>query len=66
MPGRAARHPPASGFGVAGSEAATTRSSFVGAERSLAVCADPDDKEAARPGCPLCNLTNGEILESLL
>ena len=30
-------------------------------ERSLAVCAEPDDKEAARTGCPLGNLTNGEI-----
>ena len=41
-------------------------SSFIGVERLLAVCAEPDDKEAARTGCPLGNLTNGEILEPLL
>ena len=43
-----------------------SRSSFIGVERSLAVCASLDDKEAARVGCLFCNLTDGEILEPFL
>jgi hypothetical protein len=34
--------------------------------RLLAVYAGRDDKEAAQAGCLFRNLTNGEILESLL
>ena len=43
-----------------------SRSSFIGIERSLALYAGRDNKEAARTGCLFANLTNGESLESFL
>jgi hypothetical protein len=42
------------------------RSSFIGFEKPSAIRAAQDDKEAAQAGCLFCNLTNGEISESLL
>jgi len=52
------------------SQAATTFTRRVlmspAVERDLTVCAGRYDKEAAQAGCLFYNLTNGEILESLL